>query len=97
MPPTPQQHSLSSTGEMQANSWHARDRKVTARMEQYLKASDCLKLDLEELELLLGPEDSEVNLKENLEECEQEKRQDFRDLQCERKKRALCCKQSAMG
>ena len=32
-------------------------------MEQYLKASDRSKLEIEELELLLGPEDSEVNLR----------------------------------
>ena len=32
-------------------------------MDLYLKASDCLKLEIEELELLLGPEDSEVNLR----------------------------------
>ena len=34
-----------------------------AKMEQYLNHSDCMKLEMEELELLLGPEDSEVNLR----------------------------------
>ena len=32
-------------------------------MENYLNKSDCLKLETEELELLMGPEDSEVNLR----------------------------------
>ena len=32
-------------------------------MEQYLNESDCMKLEMKELELLLGPEDSEVNLR----------------------------------
>ena len=32
-------------------------------MEQYLNASDSVKLEVEEVELLLGPEDSEVNLR----------------------------------
>ena len=36
---------------------------VIARMEQYLNASDCVKLEIEELELLLVPEESEVNLR----------------------------------
>ena len=43
--------------------WNARDRTVTARMEQYLNESDSLKEEVEELELLLGPEDSEVDLR----------------------------------
>ena len=34
-----------------------------AVLEQYLNESDCIKLEIEELELLLGPEDSEVNLR----------------------------------
>ena len=36
---------------------------VVARMEQYLNESDRMMLEIEELELLLGPEDSEVNLR----------------------------------
>ena len=30
--------------------------------ENYLNKSDCLKLEVEELELLIGPQNSEVNL-----------------------------------
>ena len=43
--------------------WTARDRVVIARMEQYLDESDSLKVEVEELELLLGPEDSDVDLR----------------------------------
>ena len=32
-------------------------------MENYLNKSDCLNLDIEELDLLMGPEDAEVNLR----------------------------------
>ena len=64
MPPTPQQSSHSSTDErqwqaemeVQGSSRFARERTVIAKMEQYLNES-------EEVELLLGPEDSKVNLR----------------------------------
>ena len=49
--------------EVQGSSWSARERTVTARLENYLNKEDCLKFDIEELELLTGPEDSEVNLR----------------------------------
>ena len=70
MPPTPQQSSSPSIEEMQwqtemgvqGSSWSAVERTVIARMENYLNEKDCLKLEIEELELLMGPEDSEVNL-----------------------------------
>ena len=42
-------------------------------MEQYLNENDRVKLEIEELELLLGPEDLEANL----EVCEQKGRQDL--------------------
>ena len=67
MPPTPQQSSHSSMEvmqwqtemEVQGSSWAARERLVIANMEQYLNESDCMKLEIEALELPLGPEDSE--------------------------------------
>ena len=70
-PPTPQQSSQSwnedtqwqTEMEVQGSSWSARERTVVARMEKYLNDSDCMKLEIEELELLLGPEDSEFNLR----------------------------------
>ena len=69
MPPTPQQSSHSSLEDMrwrtemetQGSGSNARDRTVTARMEQYLNASDCMKLEIEELELPLCSEDAEGN------------------------------------
>ena len=42
--------------------WTARDREVIAKMEQHLDRSESTKLEIEALELLLGPEDSEVYL-----------------------------------
>ena len=48
--------------EVQGSSCSARERTVTARMEDYLNKNKCLKVDTEELELLMGPENSEVNL-----------------------------------
>ena len=39
-----------------------REERFTARMENYLSKNDCLKLDIEELEPMMSPEDSEVNL-----------------------------------
>ena len=38
------------------------ERSLRKWSEQYLKDSDCMKLEIDEMELLLGPEDSEVNL-----------------------------------
>ena len=72
MPPTPQQSTQHSSiedmqcgteMEVHGSSWSARERTVIARIEKYLNESDCMNLEIEELELLLGPEDSEVNLR----------------------------------
>ena len=49
--------------EVQGSSWSAHERTIIARMENYLNKNGCLKLDIEELELLMGPEDSDVNLR----------------------------------
>ena len=70
MPPTPQQSSHSSTEEMQwqeemevqARIWSARERTVIAKMENYLDNNDDMKVEVGELELLMGPEVSEVDL-----------------------------------
>ena len=51
------------------SGWNARDRTVIAKMEKYLNKSGCMKLGMEELELLLGREDSEVNLRHVLEDA----------------------------
>ena len=46
--------------------WAARERTVIARMEQDLNKNDCMRVAIKELESLLGPEDSEVNLRKIL-------------------------------
>ena len=75
MPSTPQQSSHSSVEERQWHievedqTWNARDRTVIARMEQYLEKSDSMKAQVEELESLLGPEDSDVDFRRILEEA----------------------------
>ena len=45
------------------HSWTARDRVVIARMGQHVDRSESLKVEVEELEPLLGPEDSEVDIR----------------------------------
>ena len=42
--------------------WTTRDRTITAKMDQYLNESDHRKVEIEDLELVLGPEGSEVDL-----------------------------------
>ena len=75
MPPTPMQSSHSSYEERQ---WqievedqirNARDKVVNAKTKQYLDESDSVKAEVEELESLLGPEDSEVDFGPILEEA----------------------------
>ena len=64
MPPTPLQHSYSSFEEEQGHFevegqvWSARDRTVIARTKQYLEESKSLKVEVEELESLLGPDEA---------------------------------------
>ena len=52
--------------EATGNAREKKKKTVFARMEQYLNASDCMTLEIEVLELPLGPEDSEVNLRKIL-------------------------------
>ena len=69
MPPTPQQRSYPSIEEtqwqkemeVQRRNWSTRERKVIAALENHLDESDDMKVEIEELELLMGPEDSEVD------------------------------------
>ena len=60
--------------------WTARDRVVIARMEQYLDKSESMKVEIEELELLLGPEDSQVDLEYHL--CKNNYRFDVVQIYC---------------
>ena len=79
MPPTPSQNSYSSLEEEQGHfnvvdqMWSARDRTIIAKTNQYLEESKSLKLEIEELESLLGPEDSYVDFRQILEEARDEK------------------------
>ena len=105
MPPTPQQSSYSSIKavqwqtetEDQGSGWNAPVRPVIANMEKYLNESDCMKLDTEELELPLGPEDCEVNLSHILRNASRRGSRLFEIFNSKEKRRALSCKQSAMG
>ena len=57
----------SRSGEMEfedEHRWTARDRTVIMKMEQYL--NDNMRVEIEELEFLLGPEDSGVDLRQIL-------------------------------
>ena len=70
MLPTPQQGShplvekMQWQAEMEAQGsiWSALERTVIANMENYLDKSDDMKLEVGELELRMGPGDSEVDL-----------------------------------
>ena len=84
MPPTPLQNSFSSFEEEEGHFevedqiWSARDRTVVARTKQYLEESKSKKVEFEELESLLGPEDSDVDFRRILEEARNKKR--LRDI-----------------
>ena len=78
-PPTPLQNSYSSFEEEQGNfevedqMWSAKDRTIIAKTKQYLEESKKLKVQIEELESLLGPDDTEVDFRRILEEARDEK------------------------
>ena len=57
--------------------WTARDRTVIARMEQYLNENDNMRVEIEELEFLLCPEDSEVDLRQILRYARRRRWQDL--------------------
>ena len=48
---------------MEDQTWSARDRTVIAKTKQYLEESQSLKVEVEELEPLLGPDDSDVDVR----------------------------------
>ena len=80
MPPTPLHNSYSSFFEeeqghveVEDQTWSARDRTVVARTRQYLEESKSLKVEVEELKSLLGPDDSDVDLTRILEEARDKK------------------------
>ena len=79
-PPTPLQNSYSSFEEEEGHfevedqMWSARDRTIIAKTKQYLEESKSLRVEIEELEFLLGPEDTDVDFRRILEEARDEKR-----------------------
>ena len=79
MPPTPLQNSYSSFEAEQGHFkvedqiWSARDRTVIARTKQYSEESKCVKVEVKELESLLGPGDSAVDFRRFLEEARDDK------------------------
>ena len=79
MPPTPLQNSndtfegerelLGAEGQM----WSAKERTIIARTKQYLERSYSAKVQVEELENLLGPDDADVDFRRILKEARDEK------------------------
>ena len=63
---------------MEDQTWGARDRTVIARTKQYLEENKSLKVEVEELESLLRPDDSDVDFRRFLQEARDEKR--LRDI-----------------
>ena len=49
--------------EVEDQTWSARDRTVIARTKQYLEENKSFKVEVEELESLLGPDDSDVDFR----------------------------------
>ena len=79
MPPTPQQIS----------HWSTRERRVVAGMENNLDKFHDTKVELEALELLMDPEDSEVLSEVCPDACKNERQQDSRDCQYKRENSPL--------
>ena len=78
-PPTPMQNSFSSfvrnhgRCEEEGRGWNARERTIIARIKQYLERSFSVKVQLEALEDLLGPDDVDVDLRRILKEARDER------------------------
>ena len=53
--------------------WNARERTIIARTKQYLEGSYRVKVDVEELEDLLGPDDVDVDFRRILQKGRDEK------------------------
>ena len=79
MPPIPVQNSYSSFEEEQGHfevedqMWSARERTIIARTKRYVEETYSTKLEVEELESLPGPDDSDVDFRRILEEARDER------------------------
>ena len=58
--------------EEEGRGWNARERTMIARTKQYLERSFSVKVQVEALETLLGPEDVDVDLRRILKEARDE-------------------------
>ena len=58
---------------MEDQIWSARDREVIARTKQYVEESKSLKVEVEESESSLGPEDSDLDFTRILEKTRDKK------------------------
>ena len=75
-PPAPLQNSYTSferEQEEEGRGWNARERTIIARMKQYLERSFSVKVRVEELECLLGPEDGDVDFRRIMKEARDER------------------------
>ena len=78
-PPTPLQNSYASFEgeqgryEVEGRGWSAKERTLVARTKQFLERSHSMKVQVEELEDLLGPEDVDVDFRRILKEARDEK------------------------
>ena len=58
---------------MEDQMWSARERVVIAKTKRYLEESESVKVEIEELESQLGPDETHVDFRENHEEASDEK------------------------
>ena len=78
-PPTPMQNPYTSFAkeqggqEEEGRGWNARERTNIARMKQYLKISLSVKVRVEELEGMLGPEEVGVDSRRILKQAKDER------------------------
>ena len=59
--------------EVEGRGWSARERTINARTKQYLEESYSVKVEVEELEDLLGPEDVDVDFRRIMKEARDER------------------------
>ena len=77
-PPTPVQNSYTffvrdhGRYEEEGRGWNVRDRTIIARTKQFLERCFSVKVQVEALEALLGPEDVHVDLRRSLKEARDE-------------------------
>ena len=78
-PPTPLQNSYASferkqvSYEVEGRGWSARERTIIARTKQYMEESYSVKVEVGELEDMLGPEDVLVDFRRIMKEARDER------------------------